>query len=78
MEESKDHEISVTITCQKLASLAECSCRMTGYADPDGKRLITVMRSQDGTPVHLILDRRCILTDSIQNRSDPCLRPQSS
>ena len=66
MEKSKNHEISVTVTCQKLVSLAECSCRMTGYADPDGKRLITIMRSQDGTPVRLVLDRNCIATDCIK------------
>lgn len=66
MEESKNHEISVTVTCQRLVSLAECSCRMAEYADPDGKRLITVMRSQDGTPVRLVLDRDCIATDCIK------------
>lgn len=66
MEESKEHDISVTITCQRLADLAECSCRMTGYADPNGKRLITIMQSQDGTPVRLVLDRQCILTNCLE------------
>jgi hypothetical protein len=66
MEESGNHEISVTVTCQRLVSLAECSCRMTGYADPDGKRLITVLQSLDGTLVRLVLDRSCIATDCIK------------
>lgn len=66
MQESKNREISVTVTCQKLVSLAECSCRMTGYSDPNGKRLITILQSLDGTPVRLVLDRNCIATDCIK------------
>lgn len=54
-------EITVTVTCQKLMTIAECSCRMTEYAEPDGSRLITIMDGQDGTPVRLVLDRQCIL-----------------
>lgn len=54
--------VTVTVTCQKLMSLAECSCRMTEYADPDGKRLITILDSQDGTPVRVVLDRQCLLS----------------
>ncbi|MVB10450.1 hypothetical protein CAFE_11390 [Caprobacter fermentans] len=66
MEESKDHEISVIVTCQQLAGLAECACRMTGYADPNGNRLITVMQSENGTPVRLVLAQQSILTNCLK------------
>ena len=60
---NEGHNVTVTVTCQRLMSIAECSCRMTGYAEPDGSRLITIMTGEDGTPVRLVLDRECILQD---------------
>ena len=55
--------VTVTVTCQRLMKIAECSCRMTEYADPGGSRLITVIDGQDGTPIRLVLDPQCILND---------------
>lgn len=57
----EQHGITVTVSCQELLDLAFCSCRMTDYADPEGKRLITILQSADGTQINLVLDKRCII-----------------
>lgn len=62
-----DHTVTITVTCQRLMSLAECSCRMTEYADPGGSRLITTINGQDGTPIRLELDPQCIFNSCQQS-----------
>ena len=52
--------ISLTVTAARLRKLADCAERIPGYADLNGSLLISVLRSDDGTPVRLILDRKCI------------------
>jgi hypothetical protein len=51
--------INVTITAKELLRLAACSQRMTGYADSEEGLLITVLNSQEGIPVKLVLDKHC-------------------
>jgi len=59
MGNSVPQAISVTITATELVKLATCSQRMTGYADPDEGLLITVLNSQEGVPIKLVLDKHC-------------------
>ena len=56
----KHAAVNITVTPQQLLELAECSQRMTSYADPNGSLLITVISSQQGEPVRLILDKQCV------------------
>lgn len=60
MKESARQAESVTVTCQELNDLADCSQRMTEYADPEGSRLIAVLNVCGEVPVRLILDRQCV------------------
>ena len=60
MNATDQKSVSVTMTCQELLSLAACSCRMPGYADPDGSRLISIKQSREEIPVRQILERECI------------------
>lgn len=52
--------INLTVTAARLRKLADCAERIPGYADPDGTLLISVLQSDTGIPVRLILDKRCI------------------
>lgn len=52
--------INLTLTAARLRKLADCAERIPGYADPDSSLLITVLQSDTGIPVRLILDKRCI------------------
>jgi len=56
----KHAAVNIAVTPQQLMELSECSQRMTSYADPNGSLLITVISSQQGVPVRLILDRQCV------------------
>lgn len=58
--------IDVMVTTEQLIKMAECSKRMTNYADVDGSLLITIIRSQQGVPVRLILDKRCINNEELK------------
>jgi hypothetical protein len=55
--------VTAMVTCQRLMRIAECSCRMTEYADPGGSRLITIINGQDGTSIRLVLEPECILNN---------------
>lgn len=51
--------MNLIVTAEELMEAAQCACRMTGYAKPDDHLLITRLTAGDGTPVRLVLDRRC-------------------
>lgn len=59
----KHAAVNITVTPQQLLELAECSQRMTSYADPNGSLLITITSSQEGEPVRFILDKHCIASE---------------
>lgn len=52
--------MDLTVTEKDLIEAAQCAHRMTGYADPDERLLITRLTSDNGTPIRLILDRHCL------------------
>lgn len=52
--------MDLIVTVNELTEAALCACRMTDYAKPEEKLLITRLTSADGTLVRLILDRRCL------------------
>lgn len=53
--------INLTVTAARLRQLADCAERIPGYADPDGSLLISVLHSENGTPIRLILDKQCLI-----------------
>ena len=55
-----NQSLSVTVTCEELMQLASCACRMTTYADPNSPCVISLLYTQSGIPVRLVLDRVCI------------------
>lgn len=71
--------MNLIVSAKELMEVAQCAKRMTGYADPDGKRLITIMQSQEGIPIKVILDKNCI-TDCSRSGTYTCARdsPQLS
>jgi hypothetical protein len=52
--------MNVIVTVAQLVELAQCSRRMTDYADVNGSLLITILSTQSGVPIRLVLDRSCI------------------
>ncbi len=52
--------VDLIVTVNELTEAALCACRMAGYANPEEKLLITLLTAADGTPIRLILDRRCL------------------
>jgi hypothetical protein len=52
--------VNVTITDTKLMELAQCSRRMTEYADENDGLLIITMNSIENVKVGLTLDKSCI------------------
>lgn len=52
--------MDIIITSEDLIRITRCARRMTDCADPAGSLLITRLTGTDGTPVRLILDKRCI------------------
>ena len=64
MEKQGVMKMNLIVTAEELMEAAQCACRMTGYAKPDDHLLITRLTAEDGTPVRLVLDRRC------------CVRPE--
>jgi hypothetical protein len=52
--------VNVTITDTKLMELAQCSQRMTEYADENDGLLIIAMNSKENVLVRLKLDKSCI------------------
>lgn len=61
-----EQAISLTVTDAQLERLADCAHRMPDYADADDSLLITVLQSDNGTPVRISLDKQCL------GRSPPC------
>lgn len=52
--------VNVTITDTKLIELAQCSRRMTEYANENDGLLIIAMNSMENVQVRLKLDKSCI------------------
>lgn len=55
-----EQAISLTVTAARLRKLADCAERMPDYVDSDSSLLISVLQSDTGIPVRLILSSRCI------------------
>ena len=62
MKDPGQATVKVTVTDTQLDELAQCSHRMTDYADVNGSLLITIFSGQNGVPVRLVLDKSCIHT----------------
>ena len=60
MKDLRQAPVKVTVTDTQLDELAQCSHRMTDYADVNGSLLITILSGQNGVPIRLVLDKSCI------------------
>lgn len=54
-------EFTFVVTPDELQSWADCSQRMTEYADADDRLLICKRKSKEGVVIDLVLDRNCLI-----------------
>lgn len=50
--------VHVVISVERLTELAQCCERMTEYTHPNEKLLIAILKSEEGVPVQLFMDKR--------------------
>ncbi|QNK41540.1 hypothetical protein [Caproicibacter fermentans] len=61
--------MDLIVTADELMEAARCASRMTGYADPDERLIITCLTADNGTQIRLILDRSCLKKNIVPDDS---------